>query len=123
LNGPPGVRMVRARSIHHFGASPGDRRYQPGQAHRRSGRTFCSLGLRPERITPTAPDAVAPLGAVALPLELSAESKLEGYSAMSSGAMSSPARRSRHKLMTSAQVEGGAFLPRRLGLKDARFEV
>ena len=37
----------RARSIHHFWSITGDRGDQPGQAHRRSGRTFCSLGLRP----------------------------------------------------------------------------
>ena len=73
MNGPPGGRMVRARSIHHFWSITGDRGDQPGQAHRRSGRTFCSLGLRPERITPTAPDAVVPFGVVESPLELSAE--------------------------------------------------
>ena len=35
---------------------------RPGS--RRSGRTFCSLGLRPERITPTVPDAVVPSSVV-----------------------------------------------------------
>jgi hypothetical protein len=55
-----------------FRSITGDRGYQPGQSHRRSGRTFCCLGPCPESITPTAPDAVAPFAAVELPLELSA---------------------------------------------------
>jgi hypothetical protein len=38
------------------------------QSHRRSGHTLCSLGPRPESITPTAPDAVAPSDAVLVPI-------------------------------------------------------
>ena len=53
----------------------------------------------------------------------SRQSKLEGNSAMTLGAMINSTTLAPQNLMTSAQVADGAFLPRRLGLNDARFEV